>query len=238
MKEPMYHYPFHLRDYVTKTRHLSLMEDLAYRRLLDAYYTNEGPLPSEPNDCARLIAMRDHLREVESVLNEFFTCTERGWENDRCEEELSKYRGKADSARKANSSRWSKRSDSRSDLGSDSVSDADLKRNADQIATKNQEPKTRTPQPPKGDFGFEEFWRAYPRKDAKAVALKAWVKLAPNDELRAQVIAHVASRAQTKDWTKDDGKFVPHAATFINQRRWEDEVKSEDAFWSNMEPWA
>lgn len=238
----MYHYPFHLRDYVTKTRHLSLMEDLAYRRLLDAYYTNEGPLPLDPNDCARLIAMREHLREVESVLSEFFTRTDEGWSNARCEEELSKYRGKADSARKANSSRWGKRSDSRSDLGSDyrsdSVSDPDLKRNADQIATKNQEPRTKTPKPPAGDFGFEEFWSAYPRKEAKPKALSYWLKLAPDDELRAKIIAHVASRSQTKDWTKEDGKYVPLPTTFINQRRWEDEIKGEESFWSEVEPWA
>lgn len=227
----MYHYPFHLRDYVTKTRHLSLMEDLAYRRLLDAYYTAEGPLPAQPADCARLIAMREHEHEVGSVLAEFFVLTERGWENARCEEELSKYRGKADSARKANESRWTRRSE----IASESRSGSDLKRNADQIATKNQEPETKSPKAPKGDFDFEQFWSVYPRKDAKAVALRAWVKLAPSDDLRAQIVAHVQSRATSRDWTKDNGEFVPHASTFLNQRRWEDEVK--DDFWAKAEPW-
>lgn len=225
---------------MAKTRHLSLIEDLAYRRLLDAYYTSEGPLPHLPQDCARLVAMREHSGEVESVLNEFFTHTERGWENCRCEEEIGKYRKLADSARKANTSRWEKRrSDSTSEIRSETRSGSDLERNAIQTATKKQEPRTNQPPTPEGDFGFDEFWSAYPRKDARANALKSWTKLTPDAELRAKIIAHVASRSQTKDWTKEGGAFVPHAATFINQRRWEDAVKSsDDDFWSNVEPWA
>jgi hypothetical protein len=25
------------------------------------------------------------------------------------------------------------------------------------------------------------------------------------------------------DWTRDSGQYIPHAATWLNQRRWEDE---------------
>ena len=125
----MFSYPFHIRDYLTKTRHLSLLEDLAYRRLLDAYYTEEQPLPSDPAQCARLIAMREHVDEVTAVLNEFFTASENGWVNERCDFEITKYHAKADSARKANQSRWQskpqKKTDQKTDLKSDVVSDAD-----------------------------------------------------------------------------------------------------------------
>lgn len=68
----MYFYPFNVRDYLTKTRHLNLLEDLAYRRCLDCYYTEEAPLPKEPERVARLIAMPDNVQEVELVLREFF----------------------------------------------------------------------------------------------------------------------------------------------------------------------
>lgn len=234
----MYHYPFHLRDYVTKTRHLSLMEDLAYRRLLDAYYTAEGPLPSTPQDCARLIVMREQAVEVEAVLREFFVLTDRGWENPRCEEELAKYRKLADSARRANVSRWGSRSESTSGSTSESTSGSDLERNADQIATKNQKPRIKkTPQPPAGE-GFDEFWSAYPRKESKSTALASWNRIKPDATLRAKILASVAARSQTKEWLKDNGAFIPFPATFLNQRRWEDEVATaEGGFWSNVEPW-
>lgn len=105
----MFAFQFHIRDYIAKTRHLSLLEDLAYRRLIDAYYTEEGPLPPDVQACARLIAMREHATEVESVLREFFVLTDAGWTNDRCDYEISKYRALQDSARKASSLRWKNR---------------------------------------------------------------------------------------------------------------------------------
>jgi uncharacterized protein YdaU (DUF1376 family) len=237
----MYHYPFHLRDYVTKTRHLTLMEDLAYRRLLDAYYTNEGPLPSTPEACARLVAMRDHVVEVAAVLDEFFTKTDDGWSNERCEEEIAKFRRLSDKGRAGAQMRWAKPEQSPGHATGNAKANAtgNAQGNATPMATKNQEPRTsKPPKPPEGDYGFPEFWSAYPRKDAKATALASWMKLKPDDELRGKIVAHVAERAKSKDWTKDGGQFVPMASTFINQRRWEDEVaSSDDQFWSNVEPW-
>ncbi|TXH13476.1 MAG: DUF1376 domain-containing protein, partial [Hyphomicrobiaceae bacterium] len=42
----MHHYPFHPGDYMLDTAHLEPMEDLAYRRLLDFYYSSEKPIPT------------------------------------------------------------------------------------------------------------------------------------------------------------------------------------------------
>ncbi len=42
----MNYYPFHLGDYAAHTKHLGLLEDLAYRRMIDLYYTTEKPLPN------------------------------------------------------------------------------------------------------------------------------------------------------------------------------------------------
>lgn len=95
----MFHYQFHIRDYLTKTRHLSQTEDLAYRRLLDTYYTEEQPLPTDPAQCARLIAMRDSSAEVEAVLKEFFTLEDDGWHNARADLEIASYHQRAEVAR-------------------------------------------------------------------------------------------------------------------------------------------
>lgn len=69
---------------------------------------------------------------------------------------------------------------------------------------------------------FDRFWKAYPRKVAKPIALRAWMKLKPDDALTDVLIAAIDSARATDQWCKDDGQFIPHPATWLNQRRWED----------------
>jgi uncharacterized protein YdaU (DUF1376 family) len=223
----LFYYPFHLRDYTAKTRHLSLMEDLAYRRLLDAYYDREGPLPADPEQCARQIAMREFQAEVSGVLAEFFTLTEAGWTNERCQAEIEKYRGRADKARRASDARWNTRSDA------PSIAQALPKHgssNAFAMPTDNRQPKTRIKKEPLvADEWFDRFWKAYPRREAKPNALAAWVaKVGKDEALAERVIAAVTARAKTPDWTKDGGKFIPLPATYLNAERWNDEIVLED----------
>ncbi len=85
----MNYYPFHVGDYVTHTAHLSPLEDIAYRRLLDLCYITEASLPADVAACARLIRMRDNEVEVAQVLKEFFVQTDDGWVNERCSEEIA-----------------------------------------------------------------------------------------------------------------------------------------------------
>lgn len=70
--------------------------------------------------------------------------------------------------------------------------------------------------------GFPEFWSAYPRKAAKQAAVKAFARLAPSRELLDTLLSAVRSQSTSPDWRKDDGQFIPHAATWLNGRRWED----------------
>ena len=72
--------------------------------------------------------------------------------------------------------------------------------------------------------GFALFWQEYPRKAAKAAALKAWQKLNPPPDLVERILAHVRDHKMSPDWIKDGGQFVPHPATFLNGRRWEDDI--------------
>lgn len=81
---------------------------------------------------------------------------------------------------------------------------------------------------------FDAFWNAYPRKIGKAQALKAWQKIAPDDSLLQQILNALGWQSESPAWTKDGGAFVPHASTWLNGRRWEDErpVTSEkEVFW-------
>ena len=98
----MHFYSFNIGDYMSHTVHLSLMEDLAYRRCLDIYYLHEKPLPEDAAEVARLIRMPEHKPEVVQVLKEFFTHdVGKGWTNPRTDEEIEKYQGKIQSAIRA-----------------------------------------------------------------------------------------------------------------------------------------
>lgn len=72
-------------------------------------------------------------------------------------------------------------------------------------------------------YPFDEFWTAYPKKRAKEDARKAWAKLKPDEALGKQIIQAVDKAKKTKDWQKENGKYIPYPATYLNGKRWEDE---------------
>jgi len=76
--------------------------------------------------------------------------------------------------------------------------------------------------------GFGEFWKAYPRKTAKAAAERAWRSLTIAGTLPAVdvLLAAVTQAARSPGWQKDRGQFIPHPATWLTGRRWEDESPS------------
>ena len=77
---------------------------------------------------------------------------------------------------------------------------------------------------------FGEFWAAYPRKQGKGAAEKAWGKIKPNAKVFDQIMSAVESQKHCEQWQKHNGQFIPNPATWLNQRRWEDEpgTPSED----------
>lgn len=80
------------------------------------------------------------------------------------------------------------------------------------------------------DFDFEEFWAAYPRRNGPNPKIKAREKYAQarrakvsHETLMAGVNKLAASRKG------EDPKFTPQAATWLNQRRWEDDNSIADS---------
>lgn len=71
---------------------------------------------------------------------------------------------------------------------------------------------------------FDSFWAAYPKKVAKTNAMKAWVKLMPDEDTVEKIMSGLYVWKHSEEWTRDDGRFIPHPATWLNGRRWEDEV--------------
>jgi len=107
----MHYYQFNIGDYKSHTEHLSEMEDLTYRRLLDWYYLHETPIPLEINETARQIRMRSHTDCIATVLQEYFERTENGWIHHRANAEILKAGDKSHKASESAKARWNKAKD-------------------------------------------------------------------------------------------------------------------------------
>ena len=198
-------YPFHIGDYAAHTRNLSLMEDLAYRRLIDQYYLDESPLKGEPSLIARRIGMSDFSSDIQYILETFFEKEGDLWVSKRCDDEIAKYRLKADSARNANRIKSEKLSALKSELKSE----------PNQLLTKNQEPRTnnhiKTIQAPEGVS--VEVWNDFvaQRKKARAVVSETVIKSIAKEAQKAgwsleQALAECAARGWRgfkAEWVKD-----------------------------------
>ena len=168
----MHYYTFHIGDYSSHASHLNPVEDCAYRRLLDKYYLSELPIPLDLSAAARLIGMRDYEKEVEIVINEFFTRTEAGFINKRADKEIAHFKGKVDKASKAGKVSAERRSNGTSsglqvDLKGNTlpiapllppntsvqqtfnVRSTDVQQTCNQPITKNQQPITKNQDKPK-----------------------------------------------------------------------------------------
>jgi len=69
---------------------------------------------------------------------------------------------------------------------------------------------------------FAEFWSVYPIKRGKKTAHAKWVSKRL-DERADELITDVQKRiASDEQWLRG---FAPHASTYLQQERWEDELK-------------
>lgn len=209
-------YSFHIGDYAVHTRHLSLLEDLAYRRLLDLYYTRERAFPADFAEVARLIGMRDYQTEVAAVLAEFFKLDESGWTHARCDAEIAHMQDKQAKAKASAQASVNARSTNAQRPLSNRL--------ATNTNTKTITNTKETPKAPKGADGrFEGFWQAYPKKVGKDAALKAFEKRKPDDVLLQRMLNAINAQSRGEAWLKDGGQFIPNPATWLNQGRWQDE---------------
>jgi DNA-binding MarR family transcriptional regulator len=74
------------------------------------------------------------------------------------------------------------------------------------------------------DSLFEQFWTAYPKKVSKAQAQKVFRKLNPDEALLDTMLAAIDQQKQTEQWMKNEGQYIPYPATWLNGRRWEDQI--------------
>jgi hypothetical protein len=82
---------------------------------------------------------------------------------------------------------------------------------------------------------FDTFWQLWPRREGKANAVKAWQK-ATKKISEAELLDK--ARAYVTSPTVPQTQFVPHAATWLNGERWNDEpeaAKPDPDAWMNQE---
>lgn len=72
---------------------------------------------------------------------------------------------------------------------------------------------------------FFEFWELYPRKEQRAKAAIAYAKLAPSQELHQTILDALGKQRETAKW-KFEPQFIPHPTTWLNGKRWEDDIES------------
>jgi uncharacterized protein YdaU (DUF1376 family) len=207
----MHYYQFHIGDYLSATSHLSNDEDLAYRRLLDMYYDTEKPIPIDIQWVSRRLRLGSEI--IQSVLNDMFEYTEFGYKNSRADEEIRAYHSYLEK-QKANGKLGGRPARSQTKpTANPSLTQAEPKI----TLTTNHKPITNNHI---SIDQFETFWKVYPKKTAKENAKKAWIKIKPNDEL----IAKITKAVKDQKLSEREQQFIPHAATWLNAKRWEDEI--------------
>lgn len=80
-----------------------------------------------------------------------------------------------------------------------------------------------------GNTLFDRFWAAYPRKVGKPKAQTAFARLRITKREIDRMLAAIECQSKVYGWDRrENWKYIPHPATWLNQRRWEDEIVGAD----------
>lgn len=71
---------------------------------------------------------------------------------------------------------------------------------------------------------FIKFWELYPKKTGKWAAFQAYKKIKEPRPTLQQIELAIKNQNQTEQW--QNLQFIPNPATWLNQRRWEDETET------------
>lgn len=174
-------YKHHLGDYDGSTAHLTWDEDMAYTRLMRAYYRTESPLPLDFQSVCRLVrsTTTKQKNSTRQILSEFFKKEENGWHNKRCDEEILKYQAQSSTNRRIARQRF--------------VNDSST------VGSPNQEPRTKNLEP-----RTDKELKTKPTKKVNGSAqapfvLPDWI---PEDHWRAWIESRQKARKSPTDYAK------------------------------------
>jgi len=201
-----------------------MLQHGAYTLLIDSCYDREVFPTLEQAVEWTWAATEAEVEAVKFILNRFFSLDKDGcYVQQRILEELLHYHKNADTNKRIADEREAKRRGN----------STNREQNVDEAPpnhkplTINQEPLTKEkPQDKPADDLFESFWKAYPKKQGKDAAKKAFIKRKVGKELSQEMIAALNQQKKTDQWLKNGGQFIPNPATWINEGRWQDEIFS------------
>lgn len=106
----MNYYEHHIGDYDRATAHLSAVEDGIYSRMIRWYMASEAPLPADIKAIQRRVRARTsgERAAVQTILDEFFKLHADGYHQQRCDEEVARYRDKQSKAKRSANARWNR----------------------------------------------------------------------------------------------------------------------------------
>jgi uncharacterized protein YdaU (DUF1376 family) len=189
----------------------------AYRDLLDYCWDAEGKLPNDQETLRKLAdcSVEEWAQFGEQVLRNFYLTRDGYLTNSRIWAQLKERKAFVRMQIQKANTRW--KNHAAALPGQCSVSPSVSVSVSTPKSIKSYRAKTALIDP-----DFEKFWQAYPRKVGKKPAYLAWKRSgAPLEQLLSAVKAWQA----TEQW--QEVQFIPHAATFLNQRRWEDPAPAE-----------
>lgn len=219
--------PLYVADYLSATSRLTTEQHGAYLLLLMDYWKNGAP-PDNDAVLAQITRLSpDAWTNARTMLQPFFEVMNGAWVQARVEAEMQK----ANNNKKINKERGLKGAEARwANKNASSNAPSIVKECSEVCSADSTSPSpspshiNNTPLPPKGEL-FEVFWKAYPKKVGKDAAYKAFTKRKPDEQLIQTMIAAVRKQTATEQWKKDNGQFIPHASTWLNEGRWQDSTE-------------
>lgn len=73
---------------------------------------------------------------------------------------------------------------------------------------------------------FEAFWQAYPKHENRKKTEEVWNRLKPDARLQDRLLAAIAEQRNGSSWANG---YIPAPFRWLQDRRWEDEVRRERA---------
>lgn len=233
MAKPDSWMPLYWGDYHAATGHLSALEHGAYLMLIGHYWNTRKPLPVNDDALARIAkCTAREWASIKATILEFFDTSDPAcMRHGRIDRELTRavavYERRRQAAEDTNAKRSGKRD-----------GDRDGDRDAKATPTETESGTQLQPQPHSSNeeakillADFEAWYAAYPRKVAKAAALKAYRsarKRASREDLLAGIAAYRKTKADYADWA--------HPATWLNGDRWLDQPNTVAVAASDLMP--
>lgn len=226
----------YVADYLADTMHLNTEEHGAYMLLMFNYWQTGKPIPK-----TRLAAIarlsNDRWTTVEVSLNEFFNDTGTHWEHKRIEADLLMCKeaqeqrskaGKASAEARKNKKRESAKSANKlqgttvpttvenplngNSTNKDKDKDKDIK--------ENKQKKRGKPL----DLSFDDFWKAYPKKQAKKTCRDSWKRKKLDSKIEKILSDITLKKRSHPNWL---GGYIPNPSTYLNQEHWDDDWTPE-----------